>query len=69
MLEKCFCGRPLHYTNKEAETFVRKMIAERGEFIGVQVGSRVFNVPRHYIALHGLKGADVPRLGFQESKL
>ncbi len=36
------------------------------EFIEVEVSGRRYKVPRHYIALHGLKGADVAALGFEE---
>lgn len=68
MTETCYCGKPLHYTDAKVEAFVREMIATLGETIVVYVGKRAFRVPRHYIALHGLKGAEVDRLGFEEVK-
>ncbi len=66
--ELCHCGRPLHYTDPDLQEFVRRMIEAQGEFIPVQVGKRWFNVQRHYLALHGLRGVDVARLGFEEIK-
>jgi hypothetical protein len=62
----CPCGQPLHYTNPLAERFVRDMVARLGPTIPVTVEGRTWLVPRHYIALHGLRAADLPHLGFPE---
>jgi hypothetical protein len=62
----CHCGQPLHYTSEETERFVRKQIAELGETVLVTVGTRAWLVPRHYLALHGLKGWEIAELGFPE---
>lgn len=62
--EKCGCGEPLHYTDPSAEKSVRRLIALNGPFITVEVqgSDHAFRVPRHFIALHGLKAADLEML-------
>jgi hypothetical protein len=61
--ERCACGLPLHYTDKGVEAQVKKMVAELGEWMPVQVGgTERYMVQRHYIALHGLKAPDLPKL-------
>lgn len=66
MSEKlCHCGKPLHYTDPAARSQVEQLIKQLGEFIEVHVNGITWRVPRHYIALHGIKGADVSTLGFQ----
>lgn len=64
----CHCGKPLHYTDKSLQDHVEEMISRLGEHIMIEVSGRKFLVPRHYIALHGVKGADIAKLGFQEVK-
>ena len=66
MTEYCACGKPLHYTDPAVELAVRGLIAHKGERIEVTVGERTWLVPRHYIALHGLKAVELPFLGFEE---
>lgn len=67
MIDRCHCGRPLHYVNPEAKQLMDEIIARKGPNIVVTVSDgRSFSVPRHYIALHGLKEQDVPNLGFEE---
>ena len=67
MADICHCGRPLHYSNREAEMYVRQLILLRGEHVIVQTPQGRWWVPRHYIALHGLKGHELPRLGFNRA--
>jgi hypothetical protein len=62
----CHCGSPLHYRDPEARKFVERMIARHGEHVIVRVSGRRWKVPRHYIALHTLRGCDVRKLGFEE---
>ena len=64
--EMCHCGRPLHYTDPVIERMVRALIRQLGEYIKVTVNGRTWLVQRHYIALHGIKGSELPDLGFQE---
>lgn len=59
---RCACGLPLHYTDKEMEAQVTKLSEELGEYQPVQVGHEKYLVQRHYIALHGLKPTEFPRL-------
>lgn len=65
--EMCHCGKPLHYTDPSNERLARKMIAMVDDpYVTVIDPNGVrWRVQRHYIALHGLKGADIPRLGFE----
>ncbi len=62
----CHCGRPLHYTDPVIERMVTKLSEETGEYVSVTVGWRTWLVQRHYIAIHGLKAAELPSLGFVE---
>ena len=64
--ERCACGHPLHYSDPKIRGAVERMIAARGPEIPVTVGQRTWLVPRHYIALHGLKSWELPMLGFPE---
>lgn len=58
----CACGLPLHYSNPEIRKMVETIIAEQGEFVDVGVGDKKYKVQRHYIALHGIKAADLEHL-------
>lgn len=66
MSELCHCGQPLHYTDPEVEREVRRMVADLGEFTTITVeGLGSWRVQRHYIALHGVIGHELPTLGFE----
>lgn len=59
----CPCGKPLHYSDPRIRTIVDSMIELHGRTVRVQApGGLAFKVPRHYIALHGIKGADLRSL-------
>jgi hypothetical protein len=62
----CHCGSPLHYTQQGLENYIQAMVDELGEMIRVTVDGRTWLVPRHYIALHGLRASEIATLGFQE---
>jgi hypothetical protein len=66
----CHCGRPLHYSDPHLQVRIEALIRELGEFakITVMETGRAWLVPRHYIALHGIKARDLPTLGFREVK-
>jgi hypothetical protein len=67
MNEMCHCGKHLHYTDKTIEATVRFMVTALGpEVTVVGPDGRKWLVPRHYIALHGLKSTELPDLGFEE---
>lgn len=70
MEQKCACGRPLHYTDPSLRKAVELLIAEKGSTIDVTVDGHTWQVPRHFIALHGVKADELPLLssllGFQE---
>ncbi len=67
MAELCHCGKPLHYSDPHIERLVRRLIGIKGELIRVTAGGRTWLVPRHYIALHGLKAGEIEKLGFIEA--
>ena len=58
----CPCGSPLHYGSAETQRLMERIVAEKGERIEVTVEDTTWLVPRHYIALHGLLGSDLPSL-------
>lgn len=64
----CFCGKPLHYTDKAAQEMVNTLVDLQGDYVDVQSGvnGQTYKVQRHYIALHGLRGDEVHKLGFEE---
>ena len=59
---KCACGQPLHYIDPASEEVVQKLVDKLGEFVDVGVGGKIYKIPRHYIALHGLQAASLPQL-------
>lgn len=66
----CACGKPLHYLNPHNQRMVEEFVRDLGETLLISVGRRTWRVPRHYIALHGLKAVDLPVIateyGFEE---
>ncbi len=64
--EMCHCGKPLHYNSQEVRGMVEAVIRQCGANQKVTVGKRTWLVPRHYIALHGIKGALMETYGFKE---
>ena len=66
----CACGLPLHFTNKVNERNVQVLVRELGECVKMETPKGAFMVPRTYLALHGIKAADLPslaqRYGFQK---
>jgi hypothetical protein len=60
--ERCACGRPLHYANYKTRVLLDKMIAQYGPTVAVTTSAGTWMVPRHYIALHGLRAVEVERL-------
>jgi len=68
MKQKCWCGKPLHYKDKKTEKMVQELVDQLGEFVLVTVAGRTFLVQRHFVALHGIEGKDLSKLGFKEIK-
>ncbi len=60
----CACGKPLHYSDPLLQQMVQRAVDALGANVRVVVKGRVWLVPRHYIALHGLVAAELDRLGF-----
>jgi hypothetical protein len=63
--EYCCCGQPLHYTNPRTEERVRELISEHGYNVTIHSCYGTWEVPRHYIALHGLKTSELPILAIK----
>lgn len=59
---RCACGEPLHYSNAETEAQIARLTAELGEYVTVALLDGRYRVQRHYIALHGVTGSQIPRL-------
>jgi hypothetical protein len=68
--ELCHCGKPLHYSDKEIESYMNKIVQEKGRYIDITsyYGNKTYKVDRHYIALHGIMGNFLDKLGFEEIK-
>lgn len=68
MSEKlCRCGKPeLHYNDAGIQWQMEELVQRFGEHITIEVGLRKWLVPRHYVALHGVRAIDLPTLGFPE---
>lgn len=62
MSEQCPCGEPLHYRTPGMQTVVEDLIRAVGPTVPVTVGNRTWEVPRHYIALHGLRADNLAAL-------
>lgn len=66
----CACGRPVHYLNPDLQAIVEAIIASLGSEIVVTTPDGSWKVPRHYLALHGLKADELSsvaeRLGFDK---
>lgn len=64
--DRCGCRRPLHYHNPIIEAGMREQVARLGALIKQLDGEPDdFLVPRHFIALHGIRGQDLPALAAQ----
>ena len=68
--QRCACGEPLHYVNQEYRAVIESYCRELGPTVRIQTRKGVWLVPRHYMALHGLKAAKLPELaqryGFEQ---
>lgn len=62
----CACGKRLHYSDPMLQAMIQRFVDDLGENIRVQVRGRIWLVPRHFIALHGLKAWEIEKLGFPE---
>jgi len=62
----CHCGQPLHYSNPETQRYVEALVAQQGPSVPISCEGRTWLVQRHFIALHGIRGSDLPHLGFPE---
>lgn len=54
--DRCPCGQPLHYSRADHRRAVELLIDQLGPTLRVEVAGQAWAVPRHYIALHGIKG-------------
>ena len=59
---KCDCGLPLHYSSSKSRRAVEDLVAELGPTVPVHTSQGSWLVPRHFIALHGLKAIELPEL-------
>jgi hypothetical protein len=61
-LDRCDCGQPLHYASDVSRQRVQVMVDQLGPTVNLTTPEGTWAIPRHYIALHGLKAAEVPSL-------
>lgn len=60
MIEMCSCGQPLHYLNPASQALVEGIVKLLGPTLTIAVpGLGAWKVPRHYIALHGIKALEL----------
>lgn len=66
----CPCGEPLHYSDKRTERQINRLIRLMGELVMIVTPWGAWKVPRHYLALHGVKaselGALAEKYGFEK---
>lgn len=69
--EICPCGQPLHYPNATTRSYIEDLIRTLGRTQIVTTPDGSWEVPRHYIALHGIKAVELPtvaeKLGFRRA--
>lgn len=60
----CACGQPLHYSDPALHARVDRFARDLGDTIAVTYDGvdGYFRVQRHYLALHGIKGAELQAL-------
>lgn len=65
----CHCGKNhIFDETKPVYKWVMKQVKKMGETVWVTsaFNNKTYLIPRLYIATHGLKGKEVPSLGFKE---
>lgn len=69
---KCPCDAGYHTVDMDLSEWklAIKLIRDFGETIEVQhiPSNTIYIVPRFYIAIHGIKGAELPELGFPKKE-
>jgi hypothetical protein len=58
----CPCGKRLHYSDPVIEFTIHELVARLGPTVPISANGRTYRVPRHYVALHGVKASDLPEL-------
>ena len=63
----CACGMPLHYSDPEKRKLIESLIKMCGEMVTIinSENGRSWRVPRHFIALHGIKMEEMPQLAIK----
>lgn len=62
----CHCGRPLHYADRAMRYWMDVVVANLGPYYEVHSNGRLWRVPHHYIALHGIRADTIHTLGFDD---
>lgn len=63
--ELCACGEQLHYTDPMIEDIMRRRVARLGPMVVVETLGGAWQVPRHFIVLHGLRAEELPGLAIR----
>jgi hypothetical protein len=63
----CACGMPLHYSDPEKRKIVESLIKMCGVMVTItnSQNGRSWRVPRHFIALHGIKMEEMPHIAIK----
>jgi len=61
----CPCGKPLHYRTDALRDHMIAFVKQHGDLVKIIVPAGTYLVPRHYIALHGMKAQALPTLATQ----
>lgn len=69
-MKECPCGQPLHYSAPDVQAAVELLVEKMGPDALITCDGRSWLISRHFIALHGVRGKDLPALaqqyGFKE---
>ncbi len=59
MPKLCACGKPLHYIDPSYRRLVEGLIKRLGENVPVEILGVAYLIPRHFMALHGVKAKEL----------
>jgi hypothetical protein len=60
--QRCACGKPLHYSSPAIQATIQELVDQLGPAVRMHYGQKQYDVQRHFIALHGVRGRDLAAL-------
>lgn len=61
-IEGCPCGQPHSFKSPKAQKALQRFITELGPTVAITMNGDTWDVPRIWIAAHGLTGDELPKL-------